>query len=187
MTPDIYSNVVPFRGKDKKSTFKIFSQTANGTFRSFNSDILSETNAWDYDKTENGDVIMDWTEKYIDKLDHEMSEIKSDLKQIPKEIDAAMKENLKSFREEYRHIDNQRVADMRDIKSDVNRLAEATTAERRNVQQITVAVVAMAIATILSIAGLVMSVYQNVSEIKQQQTTIINHIEGLKKNMPVNN
>lgn len=83
---------------------------------------------------------MDWQEKYIDKLDRDLSEIKQSLaateERIARSIDHALVE--------IRNLDNQRHAEYLDIR---NFLAE----ERRWV-------IGIAIATILGIAAMAVTV-----------------------------
>lgn len=102
------------------------------------------------DTYEGGDSV-DWQEKYFDKVDREVTDIKSEMRNAEARITASIEIKLEQFRNEMRHLDNQRNQDMVEIR---NQLAE-NTRHVQNISQATViGVSSMVIAVVLGIAGI---------------------------------
>ena len=99
-----------------------------------------------------GGANMDWQEKYIDKVDKEISDIKSEIRNLEANITNNISTQFELFRSEMRHIDNQRVDDMREIRSSL----ESTN---KHVQSMVSSVHSIAIATVIGVAAMVISVF----------------------------
>ncbi len=94
---------------------------------------------------------MDWQEEYIKKLNQDLSEIKSEMRSMESRLGDKIDTKLEEFRNEMRHLDNQRVEDMREIRNSLESTNERIQSMASNVHNI-------AIAAILGIAAIAVSV-----------------------------
>ncbi len=97
------------------------------------------------------DGFMDWQEEYIKKLNQDLSEIKSEMRSMESRLGDKIDTKLEEFRNEMRHLDNQRVEDMREIRNSLESTNERIQSMASNVHNI-------AIAAILGIAAIAVSV-----------------------------
>jgi len=105
-----------------------------------------------------GDQPMDWQEKYLDKLDRDVSDMKNAItsseERIARMIDSTMAE--------LRDRDNQRHAEMSEIRSSIqgisSELRETTQSIYSELREEKRWVIAMAITTILGVAAMVITV-----------------------------
>lgn len=97
------------------------------------------------------DLSMDWQEKYIDKLDRDIDEIKNTITtsedRISRMIDSAMTE--------MRDRDNQRLNEMSEIRASMENMQESMRSERRWVIGTTLT---LAITAIIGIATMIITV-----------------------------
>jgi hypothetical protein len=118
-----------------------------------------------------GGADMDWQEKYIDKVDQEISGIKSEIRDSENRIGNRIDSKLEEFRSEMRHLDNQRVEDMREIRT---HLADNLRHVRSMSQATTIGVASMVVAVILGVAGIWWTVWSS-------QQSIINLLQQIPK------
>ena len=100
---------------------------------------------------EKGGNCMDWQEKYFDRIDKDIAEIKSEIRNAESRLAANIDVRLEQFRNEMRHLDNQRNQDMAEIRS---QMAENTRHVQNMTQATVIGVSSMVIAVVLGIAGI---------------------------------
>lgn len=113
---------------------------------------------------------MDWQEKYIEKLDQDISDIKSEVKGMEDKIGNRIDSKLEEFRNEMRHLDNQRVEDMREIRASLD-------STNKHVQGMVSSVHSIAIATVIGVAAMVISVLGIWYSISNNQAEISNQLQ----------
>ncbi|WP_141265547.1 MULTISPECIES: DUF1515 family protein [Neomoorella] len=97
--------------------------------------------------TREGETQVDWQEKYLDKLDRDIGEIKQSLQATEERIAAMVSQTLGEIRDR----DNQRHAEVQTIRADMQAIRSDNEETRRWI-------IGMAIATILGIAAMVVTV-----------------------------
>lgn len=130
-----------------------------------------ESNQYYSDTPNKGSDLMDWQEKYIDKVDRDVSDIKKDIHNMESNIENKISTQFELFRNEMRHLDNQRVADMREIR-------DSLTGNMRHVQNMSqatiIGVASMVIAVMIGIGGIWWTVWSS-------QQNIIDMIQKIPK------
>lgn len=90
---------------------------------------------------------MDWQEKYLDKLDRDVGDIKQSLRATEERIASMVSQTLGEMRDR----DNQRHAEVQTIRSDIQAIRSDNEETRRWI-------IGKAIATILGVAAMVVAV-----------------------------
>ena len=152
---------------------------------------LTEGNTDAFRDKEADEGMVDWQERYIEKLDQNIQEIKNDAKETRKEIhnmearmadriDSKLDSKLEEFRSEMRHLDNQRVEDMREIRNSLESTNKHVQSMVSSVHSISIATVIGVAAMVISVLGIWYSVSSNQAEISkqiQQQNVQIQEIQ----------
>lgn len=97
--------------------------------------------------TREGGSQVDWQEKYLDKLDRDVGDIKQSLRATEERIASMVSQTLGEMRDR----DNQRHAEVQTIRSDIQAIRSDNEETRRWI-------IGMAIATILGVAAMVVAV-----------------------------
>lgn len=177
------SKVIDFNPKHRKKVMEKVEKQ-----KIYNSEkiscIYNKSLKYDTENNRQGGDLMDWQDKYIEKVDQEITEVKSEIKNLEDRIGNKIDSKLEEFRNEMRHLDTQRAEDMREIRSNL----ESTN---KHVQSMVSSVHSVAIAAIIGIATMVIgalgiwySVSSSQNDIfdKLQQQSI--QIQEIQNNQP---
>lgn len=100
----------------------------------------------DPEDTNQGDVIMDWQEKYIDKLDREISDMKESLRATEERIVNLISQSLTEMRDR----DNQRHQEFLELRKD-------NLETRRWIIGMVISAIGVSIAAIVGIASIILN------------------------------
>jgi len=114
---------------------------------------LVETRAQTGPTIEEGKA-MDWQEKYFDKLDRDIGEMKNSLRATEERIAGMINQTLGELRDR----DNQRHGEILGMKADMQAIRSDTAETRRWIIGMVIAAIGVALAAIIGVVSIVLSV-----------------------------
>lgn len=102
------------------------------------------------EKTNQGDVFMDWQEKYIDKLDRDIGEMKESLRETEERIANMIDRSLAEMRDR----DNQRHQEMLTLISEINAIKNDNLETRRWIIGMVISAIGVSLAAIIGMLSI---------------------------------
>lgn len=130
---------------------------------------------------------MDWQEKYIEKVDGEITEINSEIKGMENRIGNRIDSKLEEFRNEMRHLDNQRVDDMREIRTSLDSTNKHVQGMVTNVHNISIAVIIGVAAMVISVMALGYSIWNGQNDLNKQLLQQSQQIQEIQRTNKMDN